>query len=269
MITALRRIIRDNWQWRSQIWRLAVTEIQKQVRGAALGWAWLIITPVVYVAVFWFALAVGLKASHTDSEVPFLVWLTIGIFPWFFMSDMINGGSDVYRRYSYLVNRLRFPIPVISSFYALAKFIIFLLTISIAFVVMLLSKVPFTIYAIQAPFLAILMYVFWVIWSMCTSPLSAISRDFHNLIKALSTPLFWISGIIFDLTRIKQDWLKLVLGINPVAFFATSFRAALCDHYWIWDSPRLIYPFIGVAILLTLAALRVQSRIGPEVADVL
>ena len=269
MFTALRKIIRDNWEWRSQIWRLAVTEIQKQVRGAALGWVWLIITPSVYVAVFWFALAVGLRAERTGTSVPFVVWLTVGIIPWFFMSELINGGSDVYRRYPYLVNRLRFPIPVISSFYALAKFVIFLLTLVIVIMVMTIFKVPLSIYALQVPFLALVMYLFWTIWSMWTSPLSALSKDFHNLIKALSTPLFWVSGIIFDLTRIRYDWLRWILALNPVAFFATSFRAALCDEYWVWNNPQLIYPFLTVFVLMTLAALRVQSRLSSEVADVL
>jgi teichoic acid transport system permease protein len=269
MYTALRRIIRDNWEWRSQTWRLAVTEIQKQVRGAALGWIWLIITPSVYVAVFWFALAIGLRRGSPVDGVPYLVWLTVGIIPWFFMSDMLTGGADVYRRYPYLVNRLRFPVPVISSFYAMAKFIIFLITMVIVVAIMAVYRVPFSRYALQAPVIAVVMYLFWTTWSMCTSPLSAISRDFHNLIKAMSTPLFWISGIIFDTSDIKYTWVRWVLSLNPVTFFASSYRAALCDKYWLWENPMMLYPFLGVFLLLGLGALRVQTRLGAEVADVL
>jgi len=269
MFAALRRIIRENWEWRSQIWRLAVTEIQKQVRGAALGWIWLIITPSVYIAVFWFALAMGLRAGSPVDGVPYLVWLTVGIIPWFFMSDMLTGGADVYRRYPYLVNRLRFPIPVISSFYGMAKFIIFLITMVIVIAVMAIFRVPFSVYALQAPVIAVVMYVFWTLWSMCMSPLSAISKDFHNLIKAMSTPLFWISGIIFNLADIKHAWVRWAMGFNPVAFFVTSLRASLCEKYWIWNNPELIYPFLVVFVLLFLGALRVQTRLGPEVADVL
>jgi teichoic acid transport system permease protein len=185
------------------------------------------------------------------------------------MQNMLTGGSNVYVRYPYLVNRLRFPIPVISSFYALGNFLIFLLNLILVYAVMLLAKTPLTIYAIQLPILLIVMYAFWVTWSMMTSPLSAISRDFHNLIKAFSLPLFWLSGIIFNMSLLPMTWLKWVLAFNPITFFATSFRAALCDHYWIWQEPRLIWPFVVVFSLMIVFAVRVQYRLGPEVADVL
>ncbi|MCL2785440.1 MAG: ABC transporter permease [Propionibacteriaceae bacterium] len=270
MIATLRSFFRENWLWRSQIWSLAVTEIQKQVRGAAFGWLWIFATPTIYVLVFAFALSTGIRGSSGPvNGVPFLVWLTVGLIPWFFMSDMLVGGSNVYRRYPYLVNRLRFPIPVISSFFAMAHFIIFLMILLIVFVVMAVMRWPLTIYAIQLPFLALVMYFFWTIWSMMASPLAAISKDFHNLIRALTTPLFWLSGIIFNISNVKQEWLRWILSFNPVTFFATSFRATLCDGYWIWSEPRLIYPFLGVFLVMFILAIRIQHRLGTEVADVL
>ncbi|MDR0489143.1 MAG: ABC transporter permease [Propionibacteriaceae bacterium] len=269
MIQTFRGIFRDNWVWRSQILRLAVTELQKQIRGAALGWIWLIVTPSVYVFVFWFALKLGLKEASSADEIPFIVWLTVGLVPWFFMSSMLTTGSNVYTRYSFLVNRMRFPIPVISSFFGVAEFLIFLISQIVVFIVIILSKVPFTIYALQLPVLAILMYFFWVVWSMLTSPLSAISRDFHNLIKALATPLFWLSGIIFDVGNIEITWLQVVMAFNPITFFVTSFRASLCDTYWVWDKPQLLLPFLGVFLVMFILAVSVQHRLGPEVPDVL
>jgi len=269
MISTFGRMLRDNWTWRSQIWRLAVTELQKQVRGAAFGWLWLLATPTIYVLVFWFALAVGLRGSSPVDNIPYLVWLTVGIIPWFFMSDMLNGGSNVYPRYPYLVNRLRFPISVISSFFAMAHFVIFLMTLLIVFVVMALMHVGLTIYAVQVPVLALVMYLFWTVWSMMTSPLSAMSKDFHNLVKAFSTPLFWLSGIIFNVGSIKAHWAQWVLSFNPITFFATSFRAALCERYWIWEQPRLLWPFVAVFVVMLVLAVRVQHRLGTEVADVL
>ncbi|MCL1906809.1 MAG: ABC transporter permease [Propionibacteriaceae bacterium] len=265
----LRDIFRDNWVWRTQIWQLAKTELQKQVRGAALGWVWLLITPAVYVFVFWFAISVGLRKGDISGGVPFIVWLTVGLMPWFFMQNMLTSGSNVYTRYTYLVNRLRFPIPVISSFFAAANFLIFLLTQIIVLILIVLMKSPITIYALQAPIIAIVMYLFWTTWSMATSPLSAISRDFHNLIKAMSMPLFWLSGIIFNVTDIAIPWVQWVLAFNPVTFFATSFRAALCDQYWVWDKPQMLWPFVAVFTLMFILAIRVQYRLGPEVADVL
>jgi len=269
MISALREMIVDNWVWRDQIWRLAVTELQKQVRGTVLGWVWLILSPIIYVSVFWFALEIGLRSGSPVAGVPFLVWLTTGLFPWFFMSSMLGQGSNLYKRYGYLINKLRFPISVISSFFTMAQFIIFLLTLVVVLIVMGITRTSLTIYALQVPFLAIIMFVFWALWSMMTSPLSALSKDFHNIIRAMNTPLFWVSGTIFSVSHIHVAWIRWVLSFNPINFFVTGFRAALCEHFWIWEQPRTIYPFIGVFVLFLIGALRVQARLGSEVADVL
>lgn len=265
----MRDIIRDNWEWRAQIWRLAITELQKQIRGAVLGWLWLVATPCVYIGVFWFALQVGLRTASPVHGTPYVIWIAIGIIPWFFMSDMISSGCNVYRRYSYLVNRLRFPIAVISSFYAAAQFVIFLLSMVVVLIAMVLMGVSIKIYAVQILPLSLVMYLFWTTWSMLTSPLSALSKDFYNLLKALSTPIFWLSGVIFDFSNIHSTWLQWFMAFNPVTFFVTSYRAALCDHYWVWDKPRMVFPFFATFLLMGLLTGYVQRRLKTEISDVL
>lgn len=269
MFSTLRGIISDNWAWRGQVWRLAITELQKQVRGAVLGWIWLFATPLIYIGVFWFALEIGLKKNSPVDGIPFVVWLSCGLIPWFFMNSMITTGANVYRRYSYLVNRLRFPISVISTFYTMAQFITFLLSMIIVGAVMAMYRIKPTLYAIQVPFVAVIMMVFWTTWSMMMSPLSALSKDLFNLIKAMSMPLFWLSGTIFRISTIENPAIRWVLAFNPISFFVTSFRASLCEDFWIWEDHRLFYPFLGVFVLLIIGAIRVQSRLSTEVCDVL
>ena len=64
MLNTLREILQENWQWRNQIMNLAVIDLHKTVRGAVLGWIWLLVKPVTYIAVFWFALELGLSLIH-------------------------------------------------------------------------------------------------------------------------------------------------------------------------------------------------------------
>ena len=266
----LRQIIRENWTHRGQTWFLAVTELRKSVHGARLGWVWLILKPAVYVAAFWFTLAVGLRVVHDqENGASFLVWLATGIFVWQYISAMLVSGSNVYKRYSYLVIRLKFPLSVISSFHSLGQLIIFLITQVLLVVIMVLTRTPMTIYLIQWPAIVLLLHVTFTAYSLATSPLSAISADFHNAIKVSSTPLFWLSGIIFDVSKIDIVWLRWIFAFNPVTFFAEALRASTVNQVWVWSDPMLVYPFLIVLAVLVVFALRVQSRLGSEVADVL
>ena len=199
MLATLREILKENWEWRRQIVNLAVLDLHKTVRGAVLGWAWLFIKPLTYIAVFWFALDLGLRASGSiDGDYPYILWLSAGLIPWFFMQNMLNTGANVYRRYPFLVNRIHFPLSAISNFYALSQFIVFLVLMVGLLVVCFLTGVRITAYALQLPFIWLGMFLFWVCFSVMVSPLSALSKDFNNLLKAFSTPLFWISGIIYN-----------------------------------------------------------------------
>lgn len=261
-------IIAQCWKWRSQVGHLAWIDLVKTCRGAVLGWVWLAAKPAVYIFVFWFALALGLRAGG-GSDYPYIAWLSCGLIPWFFMSDMLNTGSNVYRRYPFLVNKIRFPLPAISAFFELSKFIVYVVLFALFVLVCVLAGVPMGVQAVQIPLIAVLMYLFFLYWSVMTSPLSALSKDFGNLVKTLSMPLFWLSGVIFDLSSIAIPWVRVVLAFNPVTFFAEAHRLALCDGVWLWERPEVLVPFLVVFAMTVFAAVLIQRRIGGEVADVL
>lgn len=270
MWKTLRNIVRDNVSYHSQIWYLALTELKRSIHGTWLGYFWLIAKPMVYLFTFWFTLEIGLRVSRPlDDGVPYPIWLASGLFPWMYMSSMISAGSNVYKKYSYLVTKLQFPLSVISTFYSLAQMIVFGLTLVVLFIAMALLNVPFTIYLLQLPILIVLMHLTFTVWSMLASPLSAVSKDFHNLVKVSTMPLMWISGVFFDASQIHIAWIKSVLAFNPVTFFADSFRASICDQFWIWENPNAVFSFLATLFVMLLLALLVQTRMRKEVPDVL
>ncbi len=269
MLATLREIFQENWKWRRQILNLAVIDLRKTVRGAVLGWAWLFIKPLTYILVFWFALELGLRAGSSTSDYPYILWLSSGLIPWFFMQSILNTGSNVYRRYPFLINRIHFPLSAISNFYALSELIVFLCLMSGLLLVCLVTGVGLTVYALQLPFIWMMMFFFWVCFSVMTSPLSAISKDFSNLLKAFSTPLFWVSGIIYDVANLDIPLLHHIMAFNPITFFATANRAALCEKFWIWERPEFLLPFLLVFALTALAALRNYHALRKDVADVI
>lgn len=268
MLATLKQILLDNWQWRHQIWDLAKIDLIKTYRGAALGKIWLFAKPAVYILVYWFTLSVGLRHSGDINGQPFLLWLATGVFPWFFMSDAINRGSDVYHRYPYLVNRIKFPLSVISTFYTLSILIIFACTMLFTIAVCLLLGVRLSVHLLQLPLVMLLMFVFWVAWSVMLSPLGAVSKDFANLIKTLSTPFFWLSGILFQLDTLPAA-IKAVMAFNPVAWCAQAVRDCFVYQQWIWQRPDELVPFLVTFLVVVILALRNYRRLHKEVPDVI
>lgn len=263
-------ILKDKWKWRKQIVNLGLFDLKKKSRGAVLGSLWFFAKPAVYIFVFWFALEIGLRAgSSSDSGAPYILWLVSGLIPWFYMQEMINTGSDVFHRYSYLVNKIKFPLGSIPTIFNVSTIVIQAGLVVALLVIYLLCGQAVDVYLLQIPVAMILMFVFFDIFALMTSSLSAISKDFKNLVKTLTTPLFWLSGIIFDVFSLGYDWLTTILMFNPVTFFASMYRAAVYDKMWIWERPEALVGFAAVFVVTLVCMLLIYRRTREEVSDVL
>lgn len=272
MLSTLATILKDNWEWRKQIGRLAIFELVKKSRGAVLSWAWFFIKPGMYIFCFWFALDVGLRVGSGNAEAgapPYLLWLCAGLIPWFFMQDMLGAGIDVMHRYPYLVNKIKFPLSGISTIYTSATMIVQLMLMAVLFGIYFAFGQPLDIYLLQVPILLLLMYVFWDMFSILFSQLSAISKDAANLMGAMSTPFFWLSGVLFNVKSIPIEWIQTLLYFNPITFFVTAFRGAFYDKTWFWNDPMLCLGFAVVFVATLFVMVFIYKKFNEEVADVL
>ena len=270
VLSTLATILKDNWEWRKQIGRLALFDLVKKSRGAVLGWAWFFIKPAMYIFCFWFALEIGLRAGNSDAGAPpYILWLCAGLIPWFFMQDMLGPGLDVLHRYSYLVNKIKFPLSGISTIFSGATLIVELMLMVALFVIYFACGMPLDVYLLQVPILLVLMFLFWNTVSILFSQLSAMSKDVKNLMSAMSTPFFWLSGVLFDVKDIHIGWVQTMLGFNPITFFVTAFRGAFYDKTWFWNDPSACVGFVVVFAITLLAALFVYKKFNEEVCDVL
>jgi len=262
-------ITKDNWRWRKQIGRLAVFDLMKQSRGAVLSWAWLLIKPAIFMFVFWFALEIGFKQGDPNAYPPYFLWLMSGVIPWFYMRDILSTGSDVLRRFPYLVNKLKFPLSAISTIFCLSNLVVHVALMLIVFVIYLAFGVPLDLHLLQVPVIIICMFVFFTMFSILCSQLSALSKDFAFLLKSLVTPLFWLSGILFNVNNLDASltWIKTVLLFNPITFFAYAFRDALYERVWVWENPVALEVFAGIFVVTLLAMLIVYKRFHEEVHD--
>ena len=263
-------IIKDHIQYRQQIFKLAKDDLVKTYRGAALGWAWAIIKPAVTIFVYWFTFQIGLRAGKEVEPIPFFLWLISGVIPWFYMSDMITGGTESIRKYSYLVTKMKFPISTIPTFFSISKFMVHLALLAIMIIIFIAMGYPPDMYILQLPIYMLLSFLFFTVFSLFSSLLACMSKDFSNLVKSLVTAVFWLSGIIWNINTLKDiPWLKALLKVNPVTYLVEGYRNCFIHKTWIWESPKTLIAFLLILVVLIIAAVWVYRRLRKEIPDVL
>ena len=262
-------IIKEHIGFRKQILSLARADIVKTYKGSALGWLWAIIKPVTTIFVYWFAFRIGLRASRFVDGHPFFVWLIAGIVPWFYISEMITQGTGAIRKYRYLVTKMKFPVSTVPTFVSLSKLLVHMGLLLITIVILITQGYPIDIYYLQLPYYMLMMFIFFVMWSLFSSPLAAISKDFSNLVKSLLTAIFWFSGILYDPRKIKIKLLRRILMLNPVTYIVQGYRDTLIFKVWFWENKFQLISFLIILSLMTFIAIKTYKKLRKDIPDVL
>lgn len=269
MLKILKSVIKEHIEYRHQILKLAKADLVKTYRGAALGWAWAIIKPAVTIFVYWFAFQIGLRAGKDVNGYPFFLWMIVGLVPWFYMGDMITQGTDAIRKYKHLVNKMKFPIATIPTFFSISKYISNFILFGVLIALFMINGYFPDIYYLQIPLYILLSFIFFTAWALFGSMLSCISKDFANLVKSFVTAVFWLSGILWNPETISIGWLKKLLMLNPVTYLVTGFRNCFINKVWFWQEPKLLLCFILITAIMIILALWAYNKLRKEIPDVL
>ena len=265
----IKNIINEHIVYRKQVIKLAKSDLIKTYRGSALGWSWAFIKPVVTIFVFWFAFSFGLRASSDVDGYPFFLWMIAGFVPWFYMSEMITGGASCIRNNRHLVTKMKFPISVIPTFTSISKLVVHFILLAIMIVIFIMFGYMPDMYYLQLPIYIMFMFVFFTFWGLFSGMLSAMSKDFLNLVKAFTTAIFWVSGIMYDVSDIKQQLIKDVLMFNPVTIIANGYRHVFIDKEWLFETPEEIRNYFIVLVIMIFLAICAYKKLYKDIADVL
>jgi teichoic acid transport system permease protein len=252
MINTLKEIFVENVRCFSCILRAGWVDVQKDTDGAFLGWFWLVAKPVIYVAMFSVAMGVGLRQGQLEgSDAPYIVWLAAGLIPWFCMQRVFSSGSKVFSSKKKLMNLGTFPVVTIPSIAAILGFFVFLVSFAMLLILTLAMGVTPSIYWLQLPLIFICMVVFFYFFSLLSSCLSAVSKDYQKLVGTISMAFFWTSGILFDISHINNPLFNTYLALNPFTFITRGFREVICFDAWFFVDWEHLLGF-GIVVLMTI-----------------
>ena len=108
---------KELFQSRELIWKLSKNDFKKRYAGSYLGFIWALIQPVITVLMYWIVFDVVFNTRSqmiaSGVEVPYVLFLTAGLVPWFYFSDALIGGTNSLLEYNYLVKKVVFKISIL------------------------------------------------------------------------------------------------------------------------------------------------------------
>lgn len=254
---------------RGLIFSLARNDFKTKYAGSYLGIIWAFVQPVITVLVYWFVFAVGFK-SLAVRDFPFVLYLVVGIVPWFFFSDGLNGGTNALIEYSFLVKKVVFKISVLPMVKIIsALFVHIFFTCFAIFLCACYGFFP-TFYTLQVVYYAICAFVFTLALTYATSAVVVFFRDLTQIINIMLQVGIWMTPIMWDIQdKIQNPLLLKVFQLNPLFYVVTGYRDSLLGKIGLWEHWQWgIYFWVLTALLFVVGTV-IFKRLKSHFADVL
>ncbi len=260
------------YQNRRLIWRLSRNDFKKRYAGSYLGTIWAMVPPIVTVVMYWVVFdrifGSGPQVTYTGGEVPYVLFLTAGLVPWFFFSDAVMGGMTSLMEYNYLVKKVVFKVSILPIIKVTAA-----MFVHIGFSVVLVLIAAFygytpTVYTLQLFYYTFCEYVFILGLSYATCAIVLFFRDLQNLVSIIMQVGMWATPILWNINTLREKY-KPFIKLNPMTYIVEGYRSAVYEQQWFWEHfYSSTYFWIVTALLFVVSAL-IFKKLKPMFADVM
>ena len=260
------------YQNRRLIWRLSRNDFKKRYAGSYLGTIWAMVPPIVTVAMYWVVFdrifGSGPQVTYTGGEVPYVLFLTAGLVPWFFFSDAVMGGMTSLMEYNYLVKKVVFKVSILPIIKVTAA-----LFVHIGFSAVLVLIAAFygytpNVYTLQLFYYTFCEYVFILGLSYATCAIVIFFRDLQNLVSIMMQVGMWATPILWNINTLREKY-KPFIKLNPMTYIVEGYRSSVYEHQWFWEHfYSSTYFWIVTALLFVVSAL-IFKKLKPQFADVM
>lgn len=237
-----RDYLRAIWARREFTYNLAAGQLRGQNLDTLLGNFWQLINPILLIGVYYlvFGVLFGLDGSGDDADetisairdlrpANYIGFLAVGVFVYSYLQRCVTGGSSAIVGNLGLIRSLQFPRAVLPASTVIKEVLGFGSSLVVMAAVMVFTGEGVTFSWLLFPVVFVLMTMFAFGGALITARLTEAVRDVRNLLPFVFRLLFYVSGILYDITRFTSnrpnlaalEWLFL---FNPFYVYVSLVR---------------------------------------------
>lgn len=254
----------DFWLLSGLVWR----EIRNRLAGGQVGWLWLVVAPLMLLAVYAFVFGFIFNARvPAGLEMPFIAWLAVALWPWLAFSESLLRGSQAIVENSALISKVALSreILVLSSQTA-----VFLLHLTgYAVVLVMIQLLGTDLNWLGLPYLLLVLftlYLFAVGLGLMLAAILVFVRDLEQVLPTFIMFWFFMTPILYAqeiLPAVMVRWLQL----NPMLWWMEEIRNVLF-HGKLWPDGAFAWLLVLSLVVLWLGSVLFR-RLSPSFEDFL
>ncbi len=254
-------VIKELWQNKVRLFRLARYELKNQHGGTFFGFLWNFLSPALQVLVYWFVFSVGLRRGNDIQGVPYIVWLVIGIIVWYYINQAMLGADNSIISFVDVLKRMKFPFSIVPVKTVASNFITHICSLVIVFIVVFISGSRISSSIWLLPYYIFATTFFITAYALISSSINVLFRDFHNFSNTALRFLFFISPVMWQPSK-DDAFLNVFMKINPFAYILNGYRDTIL-YGWSFSEnleTGLIFWAITAAMFITGCVMHMRLR---------
>ena len=258
------------YQSRHLIWKLAKNDFKKRYAGSYLGALWAMVQPVVTVVMYYVVFDVIMNSSGqlANADVPYVLFLTAGLVPWFYFNEALNSGTNALLEYNYLVKKVVFKISVLPIIKIIAATFIHVFFACVLLVIAACYGYYPSVYTLQMVYYSFCLFIFVLGVCYSTCAIMVFFKDIGQIISIILQIGMWATPILWDVNGLSPN-IQMIVKINPLVYIVNGYRSAIFEKTWFFeDFYSTMYFWIVTVVVFGVGAL-VFKRLKIHFSDVL
>lgn len=272
-VSKLVQLPMELWQNRKLIWKLSKNDFKKRYAGSYMGVVWGFAQPLVTVLMYYlvFDKIFGTKAIELRGgvEVPFALFITAGLVPWFFFSEALSQGTMSLIEYSYLVKKVVFKISILPVIKVIAATFSHLFFLGLAILLGCIYGYYPSLYLLQVVYYAMCLFLLVLAMSYTTCAVVIFFRDLSQIIAICLQIGMWATPILWSLDAIHNPVVVTLLKLNPLVYIVNGYRESVYGHHWFFEDISGTLYFWGITVALFLLGAAIFKKLKVHFADVI
>ena len=209
----------------SLILELAKRDFTERYSGSALGFMWSFIYPLINILIYMiiFGSLMGARLPGTSSIWGYGVYLIAGLVPWTAFANTVTRASTVFLDKKNIIAKIHVDLPTLPLFIVLSESVTFVVTLTIFFVILLITGIPLSWYLVLIPLLYLIQQVFAYALGFFLAMFVVFLRDLKEVVAIGFLIWFWFTPIVY-VFDILPSFAQQVLIWNPMCAVVSAYH---------------------------------------------
>ena len=237
-------IFKPFYKYKFLLYQLVQREIKARYKQSVVGYFWVILNPLVLMAVYTFVFSVVFRFPI---DIPYPLFLFAALLPWNFLQQGIMSATNSLVNNDILLKKVAFPREVIPYSVLIAKGVDFLFSLLLFLLLIIVFKVNLSASIILFIPILLIQVILMTGLALLLSTFNLFYRDIQYLTNLVLMVWMYMSPVVYPLSMVPAKYIWLY-KLNPMVGIIEGYRAVIFGY-------PLEYSILSWALFVSLISL--------------